>query len=139
MPLLSNSRRQITISHTVRVLFQCANSERKNVCLIFSIMPPSLRRTHTTRTLCKLSATVSSAAMPGLWALYSQNTIINNIKTTEYMTTVRFVCVYMMCRHPCQPQYHHLLLVLLSTRSRELDVSFKLSRDWTCRLIIAYL
>ena len=139
MSLLSNSRRKITISNTVRVTFLRANRGRKNGCLIFSLLPPSLRRTHAARTLCELSAVVSSAAMPVLCALYCQNTISNIIRTTVYLTTVRFVYVYVTCRHPCQHQYHHLLLVLLGTRSRELNVSFKLPRDWTCRPIIAYL
>ena len=139
MPLLNNSRRQITISDTVHVTFLRANRGRKYGCLIFSLAPPSLRCNHTVRTLCELSAIMSSAAMPVLCALYCQNTIISNNRTKVYLTTVRFVCVYVTCRHPCQHQYHHLLLVSLGTRSRKLDVSFKLPRDWSCRPIMAYL
>ena len=139
MSSLSNSKRKITISDIVRITFLRANRGRKYGCLIFSLVPLSLRRTHTARTLCELSAVVLSAAMPVLCALYCQNTIVNNIRTTVYLTAVRCVCVYVTCQQPCQHQYHHLLLVLLGTRSRELDVLFKLPRDWTCRPIIAYL
>ena len=83
MSLLSNSRRQNTISDTVRIKFLHANRGRKYRCLIFSFVPPSLRRTHIARTLCEMSSVVSSAAMLVLCTLYCQSTIINNIRTNS--------------------------------------------------------
>ena len=135
MPLLSNSRQQIMISDTMRVIFLRANRGRKYGCLIFSLVPPSLRRIHIARTLCELTTAVSSTALlPPLpehrHQLHQENGIFDN-------STLRMRIHD--GRHPCQHEYHHLLLVLMGTRSCELDVLFKLPRDRTCRPLIVYL
>ena len=70
MPLLSNSRQQITTSFIVRVTFSRANGGKKYGCLIISLVPPLLRRTHTVRTHCEQTVAVSSAVTPVFCALY---------------------------------------------------------------------